>query len=235
MPAARRAAAAGSMASAGPRFMVTSPGRTRPRSRRPEIRRRMRQRCANGRTFRRGLSGFLGSHRHHGGKSGQNARSAHMRGRGLPERGGCGGRVDRHGPGFLPGWMRPHGTECLDPRPGRHRTRACRTCATRRRADGGVWASTSGGPSSPLTTRRGFRTRRPRRRSPSRQGLMRRASTSGARRQATRASAISCVPIGLRSIYRCGMSKADKLMRPLRFFRLGGAARSWRCRHDIPL
>jgi hypothetical protein len=36
-----------------------------------------------GPSSRRGRPGFLGSHRHHGGKSSQNARSAHMCGRGL--------------------------------------------------------------------------------------------------------------------------------------------------------
>ena len=70
---------------------------------------------------------------HHGGKGSQDPRSAHVHGRGLAERSRCRSRVDRYGPGLLPGWMRPEGTGRFDPKSGRRRAGDCRTRGVRRR------------------------------------------------------------------------------------------------------
>src|SRR5437773_2128832 len=50
----------------------------------------------------------------HGGKGSRHAWSAHVRGRSLPGRGRCRGRVDRDRPGRLPARMRPQGTNRFD-------------------------------------------------------------------------------------------------------------------------
>ena len=53
-----------------------------------------------------------------GGRGSHDARSALVRGRGHSERSRCRSGVDRHGPGFLPAWVRPQRAARLDPKSG---------------------------------------------------------------------------------------------------------------------